>query len=248
MTPAALLKHAALLLFVVGQGFAVSAQAKSDVVTAEAPDVGSFQRVDIAGRADLVLIQGDREAVVVQAPAKAEARVRVRSNNGRLSIEVGDSATFKLWTGAADEPTVIVYFRTIESLRTSGSIKVTAAAIVAPSLDVTASGAATIRVDALKVDSLRFTGAGAVKGEFAGSAAEQTIQISGAGSYRGAKLVSDTAKVTVSGAGKVSVNAKRQLDASISGAGAIEYFGDPELRQRVSGAGKITRRPALSSS
>jgi hypothetical protein len=46
----------------------------------------------------------------------------------------------------------------------------------------------------------------------------------------------------------VSVNAKRQLDASISGAGAIEYFGDPALRQRVSGAGKITRRPALTSS
>ena len=246
MTPAAMLKHASVLLVVAVGLWVTGPQAKSDVVTAEAPDVGSFQRVDVSGHADLVLIQGDREAVV-EAPAKAEARVRVRSNNGRLAIEVGDPA-FRLWMGRPAEPTVIVYFRTLESLRTSGSIKVTAAAIVSPSLEIDASGAATIRVDALKVDALRFKGSGAVKGEFAGTATAQTVQISGAGSYRGSKLASDTAKVMVSGAGKVSVNAKNELDASISGAGAIEYFGDPTLRQRVSGAGKITRRPALTSS
>jgi len=244
-----MLKHASFLLILVAAFWATASQGKSDIITAEAPDVGSFQRVEVAGHADLVLIQGDREAVVVEAPAKTQARVRVRSNNGRLSIDVGDNASFMGWmTGGAAEPTVIVYFRTLESLKTSGSIKVTAATIVAPSLDVNASGAATIHVDALKVDALRFSGAGAVKGEFAGSATEQTIRISGAGSYRGARLASDTAKVNVSGAGKVSVNAKRELDASISGAGAIEYFGDPVLRQRVSGAGKITRRPALTSS
>lgn len=248
MTPAAMLKHASLLLAAAAGLWGVAAHAKSDVVTAEAPDVGSFQRVEVMGHADLVLVQGDREAVVVEAPAKSEARVRVRSNNGRLTIDVGESPTFKLWMGGADEPRVIVYFRALESLKTSGSIKVTAATIVSPSLAIDASGAATIRVDALKVDALRFSGSGAVKGEFAGTATEQTIQISGAGSYRGSKLASETAKVTVSGAGKVSVNAKRQLDASISGAGAIEYFGDPALRQRVSGAGKITRRPALTSS
>ena len=247
MTPAAMLKHASILLVVVAGLWVTDPQAKPDVVTAEAPDVGSFQRLEVAGHADLVLIQGDREAVVVEAPAKAEARVRVRSNNGRLTIEVGDPA-FRLWMGGPAEPTVIVYFRTLESLKTSGSIKVTAAAIVSPSLEIDASGAATIRVDALKVDALRFRGSGAVKGEFAGTAIAQTVHISGAGSYRGSKLASDTAKVMVSGAGKVSVNAKIELDASISGAGAIEYFGDPALRQRVSGAGKITRRPAVTTS
>ena len=247
MTPAAILKHASILLVAVCVSWAQASQARSDVVTAEAPDVGSFQRVDVTGHAELVLIQGDREAVVVEAPGKSEVRVRVRSNNGRLTIDVGDPA-FKLWMGGPAEPTVTVYFRTLDSLTTSGSVKVTAATIVSPSLEVKASGAATIRVDALKVDSLRFAGAGAVKGELAGSATEQTVQISGAGTYRGSRLASETAKVTVSGAGKVSVNAKRELDASISGAGAIEYFGDPVLRQRVSGAGKITRRPALTSS
>lgn len=223
------------------------AQAKADVVTADAPDVGPFSRVEVAGHADLVLVQGDREAVVVEAPAKSQARVRVRSENGRLRIDVGESATWLGIGSGSREPTITIYFKTLESLRTSGSIKMTAATIVSPSLEINATGSASLRVDALKVDVLRFSGAGAVKGEFAGTATQQDISISGAGTYRGAKLASESAKVTVSGAGKVSINARKQLDASISGAGAIEYFGDPELRQRVSGAGKITRRPATTS-
>ena len=247
MTPAAMRKHASILV-ALALSLGPPASSAKDVVTAEAPDVGSFQRVDVAGHAEIVLVQGDREAVIVEAPAKSQTRVRVRSNNGRLSIEVGDNGSIMRWMAGDTEPTVTVYFRTLEQLRASGSVKVTAATIVSPSLDINASGAATIRVDALKVDALRFAGAGAVKGEFAGNATEQTIQISGAGTYRGSKLASESAKVIVSGAGKVSVNARSQLDASISGAGAIEYFGDPTLRQRVSGAGKITRRPALTSS
>ena len=225
-----------------------SVQARSDVVTAEAPEVGPFNRVDIAGHAELVLVQGDREGVVIETSSRGQAKVRVRSQDGRLSIEVGESSSWLGWMGGGSrEPTIIIYFKTLEALRTSGSLKITAAAIVSPALDINASGAASLRIDGLKVDSLRFSGAGAVKGEFAGTATEQDITISGAGTYRGSKLVSDTAKVSVSGAGKVSINARKNLDASISGAGAIEYFGDPVLRQRVSGAGKITRRAAITT-
>ena len=242
-------KLALPLLVALMLGGAPTAHARSDVVSAQAPDVGPFQRVEVAGHAELVLVQGDREGVVVEASPKSQARVRVRAQNGRLTIEVDDTAS---WLGVmgsgAREPTITVYFRSLESLKTSGSIKTTAATIVSPALDINASGAASFRVDALKVDSLRFTGAGAVKGEFAGTATRQEISISGAGTYRGSKLASDSATVNVSGAGKVSINASKQLDASISGAGAIEYFGDPRLRQRVSGAGKITRRPAITSS
>jgi hypothetical protein len=221
------------------------ATSKSDTVTAEAPPVGPFDRVDISGQAELVLVQGDREAVTVEAAPKSQTRVRVRSREGRLTIDVGESTSWMSWFGSSGrQPTITVHFKTLEALKMSGAIKVTSNAIASPTLRVSAAGAASIKVDVLKVDSLRFSGSGAVKGEFAGSATDQEISISGAGAYRAPKLASQTASVSVSGAGKVIVNAQKKLDASISGAGAIEYFGDPVVTQRVSGAGKITRRSA----
>jgi hypothetical protein len=219
-----------------------AATARSDTVTADAPPVGSFDRVEFSGHAELVLIQGDREAVQIEASPKAQSRIRVRSRDGRLRIDAIENASWWSWFGSDHRPTITVYFRTLEALEISGTVKVTASAINAPKLRVSASGATSMRIDSLQVDSLRFAGSGAVKGEFAGSATVQEISISGAGTYRAPKLNSETAVVVVSGAGKVVVNAQKKLDASISGAGAIEYFGDPALKQRVSGAGKITRR------
>jgi len=220
------------------------AVAKSDTVTAEAPPVGPFTRVEISGHAELILIQGNREAVQIEASPKAQSRIRIRSRDGRLRIDASENVSWWSWFGGSGgrRPTITVYFKTLEALDMSGAIKVTSSAIQAPKLRVSASGATSMKVDSLKVDALRFAGSGAVKGEFAGSATDQEVSISGAGAFRAPKLASETATVTVSGAGKVVVNAEKKLDASISGAGAIEYYGDPVLKQRVTGAGKITRR------
>ena len=220
------------------------AAARSDTIAAEAPPVGPFDRVEISGNAELILVQGDREAVLVEASPKARSRIRVRSRDGRLRIDTSENASWWSWFagGGGRRPTITVYFKSLESLEMSGAIKATSDAIRSPKLRVNASGAASMKVGALNVEALLFSGSGAVKGDFAGSATEQKISISGAGAYRAPKLVSETAAVTVSGAGKVVVNARKKLDASISGAGAIEYFGDPVLKQQVSGAGKITRR------
>lgn len=236
---------ASLLALVLAGLGAPPAAAKSDVVTAEAIEVGPFDRLEISGHAELTLVQGTREAVVVEASPKSRARIHVRAQDGRVTIEVDESRSWLSWLGGdTPEPTIVVHFRTLESLTMNGAIRASSSAIVTPKLRVAASGAASMRVDALKADALRFSGSGAVKGTFAGTATDLGISISGAGAFRAPKLATQTASVQVSGAGKVIVNAQKTLDASISGAGAIEYFGDPVVKQRVSGAGKITRRSA----
>ena len=67
------------------------------------------------------------------------------------------------------------------------------------------------------------------------------MAISGAGDYKGARLVSQDATVNVAGAGKVLVNAQKTLKATISGAGSVEYLGDPEVTRSVSGVGSVHR-------
>ena len=213
-------------------------------VTAAAPPVGPFTRVALNGYAELLLVQGEREAVTIEATPRASARVRIRSADGKLTIDAVDDRPWWgfLAGGSPRPPKVTVHFRTLEALDLAGAVKVAAASIEADRLAIEASGAATVKVDALRAQSLRFAGSGAVKGEFAGSLADQSIAIAGAGDYRAAGLASQTAKIAVSGAGRAVVSVAKSLDAEISGAGSIEYIGDPVVHDRISGAGRISRR------
>ena len=221
-----------------------SGASAGDTVVAEAPPVGPFDRVEVSGHANVVLVQGDREAVTVEASPKVGARVRVRSHDGRLRIDTRDDEEpgLLLFGSGGRPPTVTVYFRQLKLLRIGGAVKVTADALRADRLRIDAAGATTFEVGALDANALRFEGSGASKSEVAGTAAEQHVSISGAGVYRAAKLLSQSVKINVSGAARAIVHAERKLDATASGAGAVEYSGDPAVAQQLSGAGKITRR------
>jgi hypothetical protein len=231
----------------VALGWAAAAPAASpaaETVTAEAPPVGPFRRIHLSGQAELVLVQGEREAVTVDASPKSRSRVRVRSEDNELQIDVSEARPWWAVLGSGRPPTVTVHFRDLEALTMSGAVQVSAARIDAVDLRVKASGATTMNVPRLHARTLRFSGSGAVKTELGGRIREQDVSISGAGEYRAPDLVTEAVVVSVSGAGVVVVNATKTLAATISGAGTVEYFGDPEVKQKVSGAGRISRRSA----
>jgi len=243
--PLALL--AAVLVALAAAWFTLAGKgAGGERVTTEAPPVGPFTRVGLNGYAELVLVQGDRESVTIESSPRATARIRVRSADGRLSIDaVEDRPWWRfLAHGTPRPPRITVHFRNLESLDVAGAVKVAAASIETQRLAIEASGATSVKVDALRAQSLSFSGSGAVKGEFAGALDDQSIAIAGAGDYRASGLESQTARIAVSGAGRAVVRVAKSLDAEISGAGSIEYIGDPVVRDRISGAGKITRRTA----
>jgi hypothetical protein len=83
---------------------------------------------------------------------------------------------------------------------------------------------------------------GAADGDVAGRTDSLSITVSGAGSLNAVDLAAKRAKVVVSGAGDVTVNATDELDARVSGAGDIWYVGSPKLQSRVSGAGTIKQK------
>jgi hypothetical protein len=64
---------------------------------------------------------------------------------------------------------------------------------------------------------------------------------SGAGSYVAPRLREKSARVTVSGAGKLTLRADESLVATISGAGICNYYGNPKIVQKISGPGKCHR-------
>jgi hypothetical protein len=219
-------------------------------LTAEQRPLPPFTRVVIEGLADVTLVAGSAESVTVEAQARQLPRVLTRVSDGTLTI--ANSGSRRWWSaivgGGVRPVRVTVTFREIDGIDATGAVKLRADHLKTNRLTVSLSGATSLKILDLDTKELSVSGSGAMKAELAGRAVLQKIAISGAGDYRAAELLSDDAKVTVSGAGRVVVRVEKTLKIGLSGAGNVEYIGKPKVTQEISGAGRVKRRDAAESS
>jgi len=212
--------------------------------------VPPFTRLDVAGTAEVTLVQGAAESVSIAASPRKQGRIDADVRDGTLHIESTDrSRWWHVFVGSAASsrpPQIVVTFKDLDSIATAGTIKLVATDVNVANLKVSGAGGTSVKIDNLVAGQLRLSGTGATRAELAGRVTDQTVTISGAGEYRGGRLVSQNATVTVAGAAQVVVNAEKTLKATISGAGSVEYFGDPQVTERISGAGRVRRRDASS--
>ena len=221
--------------------------AASTAATLQTRSVPPFHRIEVGGVADVTLVQGDAESVEMSVPAggtPVDAAVR----NGSLVVAGRDRPRtwFWLFGSGSKEPAsrITIRFRTLDAIALSGAVKLDAGTLRAHTLEIAASGGSSLRIEQLDAERLRVAGSGALDAKIAGRVVDETVAISGAGSYRAERLHADHASVDVSGIGSVVVDAGKTLRATISGAGSIEYLGDPRVSQHVSGIGSVRRRPS----
>jgi len=208
-----------------------------------------FRRLVIEGFADVTLVQGATESITVEGARRQLRTMEISAKDGTLRIA---SYQVERWwqnmlTGGARPVRVTVNLRVLDAISVEGAVKIRSEQLKSDRLAVSASGATSVRIMNLEAKELAVDGSGAVKLEIAGRAVAQTIEISGAGDYRAADLASDTAKVTVSGAGRVAVRVEKTLDLDLSGAATVEYVGDPKINRQVSGVGRVKRRDSTST-
>lgn len=213
--------------------------------TRETRAVSGFNRISISGLADVELRQGSTEGVTIDAPASLQRRIRTEVRDHTLVISMSRQRNWfdwSQWAHRTHSPRVTIDLIQLERLESSGATKIVADKLRADNLRLEFAGACTLRIADLQAGKLVLAGSGAIKAQLAGKVTEQSIELSGAGSYDAANLISDKVAVQVSGAGKAIVNAASSLSVELSGAGLVEYLGDPKIKQEVSGIGKIRRR------
>jgi hypothetical protein len=205
-----------------------------------------FRRIAVEGSAEVTLVPAAAETATVSVPARSAGTVTLEVRDDTLTVQTSDPRRWWHFPGgrSAKQVRITIGFRQLDGVELAGNVRLHAAAVRTPSLRVVAHGAATLDIDRLDTDLLQLTGAGAVKADLAGRAAEQQIELAGAGVFRGSELAGERVRVVVSGAGKASVRAAQTLDVAISGAGLVDYAGEPKVTQRISGAGKIRRKSA----
>jgi hypothetical protein len=214
-------------------------------VVADSRPLAPFNRIAISGTAAVTLVQDTNGPLVIETPARGKVRVDAVVRNNTLDITALDSRRWwdaLVGTGPSNASRITVHFRDLDAISVAGGVRITAATVRVPALRIDGAGGTSVTIADLQTESLRVSGEGALKADLSGTATRQNVSISGAGDYRAEKLASSDTTVTVSGAGKVLVNASKTLKASISGAGLVEYVGDPQVTQQVSGVGRVRRR------
>ncbi len=232
--------------YVLDRGFRGGGAGRGGELTSEERALPPFTRLAVGGIADITLVQGAAESVRFETSARQKGRVHIEVRDGTLHVDSAPSGRFLsfLFGGGPRPLRATITFRDLEAVDVSGAVKLRAEGWKAEKVAFSVSGEATLRIADLDVRELALSASGAVKADLAGRATAQRIEISGAGDYRAAGLASDSARVAVSGAGKVLINVAKTLKVAIAGAGTVEYLGDPTVTQDISGVGRVRRREA----
>lgn len=200
---------------------------------------GPFDRLDVAGSAQVKLSQGERDQVFIAGDAEVQKGVDVDLANNRLSIR--PTGGWKFWHNARLQ--IEVQMRQLSQLILSGASDLHApAAIKSEKLTVSISGAGLARFDELMVDQMRFDISGAGDGMLAGQVGDLVLSVSGKGKVQAEQLRAARATVSISGIGNANLWVTDSLRVSISGIGSVDYWGQPEVRRSSSGLGSITAR------
>lgn len=237
--------HALIAFFVLialvsgacGLNFNINLEQGSGNVVKETRPVSGFDRVSLAGLGDVVLTQGDEESLEIEAEDNVIANIKTEVRGGTLYI------TYERKSLLPTKP--VRFFLTMREVRAIESLGMTnlrSDRIDTDQLDITISGTGNIDILRLNAGTISTIISGAGNFEAEGTVGDQKVTLSGAGNYNGEDLQSERSTVTITGLGKVTTWATKELDVTISGSGGVDYYGSPEIRKNISGIGTLNHK------
>jgi hypothetical protein len=234
----------ALLAMALGAGLAGAVPAAQAATTgsgrslSETRPVAEFTSIAVGGSIDVVVSQGEKTTLQVQADDNLLPLLETSVESGRLKIgwKRGESVQHR----NAVRVTVVTPKLTALSAAGSGDLKLQA--FSTPALKLSVAGSSSASLAGLSTDDLGISiaGSGDVRGS--GKAGKMKISIAGSGDVKLIELKADDVGVTIAGSGDAEVFARKTLNVSIAGSGDVVYAGDAVVKSSVAGSGSVKKR------
>jgi hypothetical protein len=209
----------------------------------ETREVRDFDQVRLEDYGELVITQGDEEALTIEASADMMSRIVSEVRDGRLTLRIGRDWLERILSPFIKLSIQPIRFRLtvrrLVDLGVFGAASVDLPSLQTESLALTMSGAGEIKLPLLTAESLAVNLPGAGRISVAGQVGKQSLKLSGAGSYQAGDLHSASADVRITGAGTATVWVDNDLDVNLSGLGKVQYYGAPNVKQFVTGLGRV---------
>jgi len=200
-------------------------------------DVGGFDSVSLGTSGRLIIAQGDREGLRIEARPQQLPRIITEVRGGVLYIDwIHDGPSFSF-----RPPVFRLTVKTIASLETHSSGSIEVGSLRASSLRIRISSSGGISIGSLAAASLdvQITSSGWVS--VGGRADKQNVLLSSSGSYRAGDLASRTARVNVSSSGNATIRVSDSLQASVTSSGNVRYYGNARVDGNVTSSGQLVK-------
>ncbi len=199
-------------------------------IRTETREIGPFSRLNFSGVGELLLSQGERESLAIEADEEVLSEIHSEVRGDTLHIGYKPIGILKMLFQAGKPIRISVTMVNILEVAISGAGNVHAPAVQGGRLIVSTSGVGNIHIDRLTGDELDAIISGTGSITVAGKVRQQRLSLSGVGSYRAGGLESQVGLVTVAGTGSALIWATESLEAGLSGVGSLEYYGNPRLK------------------
>lgn len=198
---------------------------------AEVRNVGGFHGIKIATGIDLVIKQGNTEAVAVSASTK-EYRDNIKTEvvGGVLKIYF-DTKWYKNWSSNGKKLKAYVSFKQLDLIDgSSGSQTTVDGSFTGNNVRIELSSGAGFK-GAVEASSISVDGSSGSVARISGKAQTVNLETSSGANIHGYELFSDKCDADASSGGSIEVSVNKELSAEASSGGDVRYKG----------AGVITR-------
>ncbi len=212
---------------------------------AEVRKIGSFKAIKVSHGIELLLKQGNEEALAVSAnDEKYRDAIKTEVINGELRIYVEQSFD-KWWKQLRTKGKYLkayVSFKNLEEIDgSSGSKTIVDGNLNSPVLSIDLSSGASFDGN-LKVMNLTIDQSSGGKSYISGNVENLSATASSGGHFFGYELVVDKCKADASSGGKMQINVTKEMVAYASSGGGINYKGEGVIMDvSTSSGGKIRR-------
>ncbi|MES2332217.1 MAG: head GIN domain-containing protein [Bacteroidota bacterium] len=232
------------ILLCLGLIFSFAQNEKNLVVdaNAEVRTITGFSSIEVSDAIDLYISQGSSEAVAISGSTDdIKTRIKTEVRSGTLHIYFdGKGLNWKKWGN--NRMKAYVTYRTLESLEASGACNVkTTDAIRQSELKMEMSGASDFTGE-VAVTKLHLSASGASNIKMSGTAANASLDATGACTIRAYDLITDMCKIDASGASTIRITVNKELNATASGGSEILYRGTGLIRDISSSGGASIKR------
>jgi hypothetical protein len=207
----------------------------SGQVAEEGRSVGSSERLKLSTGARVVLRQGARFSVNVQAEENVRPLISTFLENGVLVVE--DERPFK-----SSSAVVIITIRGLSSLEATASVAVLAERLRLPSLSLNMGGVSAVSLRDVSVARLHAALGDSSVLKASGIADEASFQLGGKSAVQASRLEAKSVSVAGGGSSQAIVWASEALRVALGGSAGVSYYGNVRPTQSTSGAATVSYR------
>lgn len=201
----------------------------------------NFNEVTVSSGIDLYLTQSNSENIRVSAHKELIQDVLVKKEGSKLIITYKNNTGWsRLFKGESIK--VYVNYKTLQAITASGGSDVYGQnKLKAERLNIKATGGSDLKLDVATTD-LEVYVSGGSDADLKGSSKNMIVHASGGSDLDALNLITDYAKVEVSGGSDANIYVNKGLEASATGGSDVKYKGNPSVRKTSSSkSGDVTR-------